>query len=184
MANKKNMKVKVFEQCDPVEAGSIYGVCDWCEDYEGLCEDGCRPLDNYGGSSEVDSVRERKVGEVFWTKAVFTVPASVFGVEFTKTEGLLFDPKIDRIVRGMTAEQFVKESLNYVEDHKYDEDGEISEDYYKIYFECYCYMNFPVNRGHMECSCTREGDEVWRTVFMKHTVCEDCVKTEFMWNKK
>lgn len=172
------MKVKVFEQCDPIEAGSIYGVCEWCDDYDGLCEDGCRPLDN----CEIDSIKEREVGEVFWTKAIFTVPVSVFGVEFIRTKGLLFSPKIDKIVREITAEQFVKESLNYVEGHKYYEDGEISDEYYKIYFERYCHLNFPINKGFKE--CLSDGDEVWHTVYMKHTVCEDCVKTEFMWNKK
>jgi len=184
------MKVKVFEQeFDPY---CVYGVCKWNPDIGCLC-DGYRPITDF----EEGSVKQMEVGKVFWTKAEFGVDVelnkeiieekngdmSLFGnVDEDHSFNRILDENLQRL---FTAEEFIDIVQDYQNSfyncltHKYEYDEYTNQD--GIEAQC-CSNNRGIDEGNDE--CWFDGTVVWHTVNMKHTVCEDCVKTEFMWGNE
>ena len=182
-------KVVVFEQA---ELPYVYGVCGWNPKTGFLCE-GNRPIDDF----EKDTIKNMEVGEVFWSKAEFGVDVviangnerindsnmSLFGiVDEEHSFNKILDENLQRL---FTTDEFVDIVLDYQMSFLNDDTLEFEYD------ECdnsdeikaqWCSNNREIDEGNDE--CYYDGKIVWHTVYMKNTVCEDCVKTEFMWKKE
>ena len=185
-------KVMIFEQA---ELPYVYGVCGLDHTHGNpktgfLCE-GNRPIDDF----EKDTIKNMEVGEVFWTKAEFGVDLviangnerindsnmSLFGnVDEEHSFNKILDENLQRL---FTADEFVDIVLDYQmsflndDTLEFEYDGENSDEIKAQW----CSNNRDIDEGNDE--CYYDGKIVWHTVYMKNTVCEDCVKTEFMWKK-
>ena len=187
-------KVLVFEQA---ELPYVYGVCGL--DYVHgdpktgfLCE-GNRPIDDF----EEFTIKKMEVGEVFWTKAEFGIDVeiangnerindsnmSLFGnVDEEHSFNKILDENLQRL---FTADEFVDIVLDYQMSFLNDDTLEFEYDEWDNSDEIkaqWCSNNRDIDEGNDE--CYYDGTIVWHTVYMKNTVCEDCVKTEFMWEKE
>ena len=186
-------KVVVFEQA---ELPYVYGVCGLDHTHGNpktgfLCE-GNRPIDDF----EKDTIKTMEVGEVFWTKAEFGVDVeiangnerindsnmSLFGnVDEEYSFNKILDKNLQRL---FTADEFVDIALDYQMAYLNDDTLEFEYDEWDDTDEIkaqWCSNLREIDEGNDE--CYYDGTIVWHTVYIKNTVCEYCVKTEFMWKK-
>ena len=186
-------KVVVFEQA---ELPYVYGVCGL--DYVHgnpktgfLCE-GNRPIDDF----EKSTIKNMEVGEVFWTKAEFGIDVviangnerindsnmSLGNVDEEHSFNKILDKNLQRL---LTTDEFVDIVLDYQMSFLNDDTLEFEYDECENSDEIkaqWCSNLREIDEGNDE--CYYDGKIVWHTVYMKNTVCEDCVKTEFMWKKE
>ena len=187
-------KVVVFEQA---ELPYVYGVCGLDHTHGNpktgfLCE-GNRPIDDF----EKSTIKDMEVGKVFWTKAEFGIDVviangnerindsnmSLFGnVDEEHSFNKILDGNLQRL---LTTDEFVDIVLDYQMSFLNDDTLEFEYDECENSDEIkaqWCSNNRETDEGNDE--CYYDGKIVWHTVYMKNTVCEDCVKTEFMWKKE
>ena len=97
-----------------------------------------------------------------------------------------FNKILDENLQGLlTADEFVDIVLDYQMSFLNDDTLEFEYDEWDNSDEIkaqWCSNLREINEGNDE--CYYDGTIVWHTVYMKNTVCEDCVKTEFMWKKE
>ena len=181
-------KVLVFEQA---ELPYVYGVCEL--DYmhgnlkTGFFCEGNRPIDNF----EKSTLKNLEVGKVFWTKAEFGVDLEIADGKIKDSMSLFenvdeehsFNKILDKnLQRLFTADEFVDIVLDYQMSFLNDDTFEFEYDEWVNSDEIkaqWCSNNREINEGNDE--CYYDGKIVWHTIYIKNTVCEDCVKSEFMW---